>query len=133
MVRKYRDPAFVTAFAGELKQVLSNLIENAMDAAGENSRLQITIKQVSHDGDREVQVSVADNGKGIDREHLRQLFEPFFTTKGEKGTGLGLWVTKDIVNKQGGRIRVRSRKGAGAVFSIVLPYEAAAQAQGSAD
>jgi signal transduction histidine kinase len=67
---------------------------------------------------------VADNGSGIPRDHLQQIFEPFYTTKKDTGTGLGLWVSRGIVQKHGGRIRVRSRadgRTTGTVFSIFLP------------
>jgi signal transduction histidine kinase len=67
---------------------------------------------------------VADNGSGIPRDKLRQIFEPFYTTKKDTGTGLGLWVSRGIVQKQGGSIRVRSRvdgRATGTVFLIFLP------------
>ncbi len=75
-----------------------------------------------------VRITVADNGSGIPHDHLRQIFEPFYTTKKDTGTGLGLWVSRGIVEKHGGSIRVRSRadgRGAkrttGTVFLIFLP------------
>ena len=71
-------------------------------------------------------IVVADNGPGIAEESRPKLFEPFYTTKGEKGTGLGLWVTKQLVGKHGGIIAFRSRCGptncqSGTVFSVWLP------------
>jgi signal transduction histidine kinase len=69
---------------------------------------------------------VADNGSGISRDNLRQIFEPFYTTKKDTGTGLGLWVSRGIVEKHGGSIRVRSRvdeRATGTVFLIFLPQE----------
>jgi signal transduction histidine kinase len=75
-----------------------------------------------------VRITVADNGSGIPRENLRQIFEPFYTTKKDTGTGLGLWVSRGIVQKHGGSIRVRSRsdgsetgRPTGTVFSIFIP------------
>jgi signal transduction histidine kinase len=71
-----------------------------------------------------VSLSVADNGPGIPTRNRQKLFEPFFTTKGEKGTGLGLWVTRGIVEKQGGAIRVRSVASGdrhGTIFSVFFP------------
>jgi signal transduction histidine kinase len=68
-----------------------------------------------------VRIVVADNGSGIPREIRYRLFEPFFTTKGEKGTGLGLWVSQSLVEKHGGQLRVRSTPGVGTAFSIFLP------------
>jgi signal transduction histidine kinase len=77
-----------------------------------------------------VRITVADTGIGIPRGHLRQIFEPFYTTKKDTGTGLGLWVSRGIVQKHGGSIRVRSRaagpttaRTTGTVFSIFLPQE----------
>jgi signal transduction histidine kinase len=74
-----------------------------------------------------IRIIVADMGGGIAREHCAKLFELFFTTKGEKGTGLGLWVTQGIVHKHGGFIRVRSSDTvgrSGTVFSLFLPVSA---------
>ena len=79
-----------------------------------------------------LRITVADNGSGIPRNHLRQIFEPFYTTKKDTGTGLGLWVSRGIVEKHGGSIRVRSRadgqedgredgRTTGTVFLIFLP------------
>lgn len=132
VTRTYRERAAIRVFPGELKQVISNLVENALDATPDHGNLHIRVKRVSPANAHAapaVQISVADTGRGIESEHLAQIFEPFFTTKGEKGTGLGLWVTRDIVSKQGGRIRVRSRKGSGSIFSITLPLQGSAQAQ----
>jgi signal transduction histidine kinase len=78
---------------------------------------------------------VADNGKGIGASSRQSIFEPFFTTKGPLGTGLGLWVSKQIIDKHGGSIRVRSSTGGarrGTVVSLLLPMEGAARAQSSA-
>jgi signal transduction histidine kinase len=70
-----------------------------------------------------VRLTIADTGSGITPENLKRIFEPFFTTKQSVGTGLGLWVTKELVKKHEGSIRVRSRIGRGTVFSIWLPSE----------
>jgi signal transduction histidine kinase len=66
-------------------------------------------------------MTFADTGSGISRDHLKHIFEPFFTTKEDYGTGLGLWVTNDIVKRHGGKLRVRSRPAQGTVFSVMLP------------
>jgi signal transduction histidine kinase len=71
-----------------------------------------------------IRVTIGDTGSGIPREVLPSIFEPFVTTKGETGTGLGLWVTSEIVKKNGWRIRVRSSRDprrSGTVFSLVIP------------
>jgi signal transduction histidine kinase len=66
-------------------------------------------------------VSVLDTGSGIGRPEQKHLFEPFFTTKADVGTGLGLWITKNIIEKHGGTIRFKSKAGVGTVFSVFLP------------
>jgi signal transduction histidine kinase len=71
-----------------------------------------------------VAVTVADNGCGMDREILNRLFLPFATTKGEAGTGLGLWVSKGILDKHHTKIAVRSRRDSGTVFRLFVPMEA---------
>jgi signal transduction histidine kinase len=68
-----------------------------------------------------VRLLVADTGTGMQREFLKTAFEPFVTTKGEKGTGLGLWIVRGIIQNHGGRLRVRSKIGSGTVFMIDLP------------
>jgi signal transduction histidine kinase len=127
----------VTAVAGELRQVFSNLLTNSLDAIDEEGviKLRVSAGSASKNGGRYVRVTVADNGKGIDTTSRQHLFEPFFTTKGTIGTGLGLWVSKQIIDKHGGTIRMRSRSDGvrkGTVFSIVLPMEPAATRSQSA-
>ncbi len=68
-----------------------------------------------------IQIVVADTGSGIAENMLHTMFEPFVTTKGERGTGLGLWIVKGIIENHGGKLRVRSQVGKGTVFSIELP------------
>jgi PAS domain S-box-containing protein len=88
--RQFQAEGEVTIFPGELRQVFTNLISNAIDAMDKQGELSLSIKMMP---DREVAVMVADTGCGIPTENLDTIFEPFFTTKGEKGTGIGLWVT----------------------------------------
>ncbi|HYG99758.1 MAG TPA: PAS domain S-box protein [Terriglobales bacterium] len=123
--RRYRTPSSVRAIEGELRQIVSNLVSNSIDALGTNGMLHIrTSCPGLNNGQRpKVRVTIADNGAGINSQHLKRIFEPFFTTKEAIGTGLGLWVTKELVNKHEGRIRVRSRVGKGTVFSIWLPAD----------
>ena len=73
------------------------------------------------EGREMIRIVVADTGSGIADTMLPNMFEPFVTTKGERGTGLGLWIVKGIVENHGGKLRVRSRVGQGTVFSIELP------------
>ena len=125
--RRYEAPAEIQAFAGEIRQVFSNLIANAIDALGDGGRLVLRVTSPS-DWTRElgpfVRVTVADNGCGISPQDRNKLFQPFFTTKDDVGTGLGLWISRSIVEKHGGTLQVRSssRPGAtGTVFSVLLP------------
>jgi PAS domain S-box-containing protein len=115
----------VNGVAGELKQVLSNVIANAIDAAGANGSITIRCDHIPNGKTDVVEVVVADSGSGVDTEHMERIFEPFFTTKKDVGTGLGLWVTKEIVERHGGKISVRSATGGeglpGAAFVVQLP------------
>jgi two-component system NtrC family sensor kinase len=116
----------ITAVHGELRQVFSNLLANSLDAIGPNGKvtLRASLSLDNGDGNARIRVSVADNGKGIDSATVPQLFEAFFTTKGTTGNGLGLWVSKQIIDKHGGSIRVRSStsgKYSGTTFSVSLP------------
>ncbi len=128
--RRYRHSEPFVAFEGELRQVFANLIGNAADALLPNGRIVLRI-QNSMDWRNQrkgVRVTVADNGHGMNRETVRRLFEPFFSTKGTIGTGLGLWVSKEIVEKHGGFIRMRSSQTLprnGTSFTVFLPYETA--------
>ena len=112
-------------FFGELRQVMSNLMLNSLDALGEGGRVTLRASKSRSpvDGSSRIRITVADNGQGISLEALPRIFEPFFTTKGLTGNGLGLWVGKQIIEKHGGSIRVRSRTCApqGTTFSMVLP------------
>jgi PAS domain S-box-containing protein len=126
VTRRYRNQLQINGYSGELRQLLANLLVNAVDAMAEKGSLQVRVA-TSHDWSSDrvgVRITVADNGSGIPREDLRHIFEPFYTTKLETGTGLGLWVSRGIVEKHGGTIRVRSRTSGistGTVFLIFLP------------
>jgi len=103
----------------QLQQVLLNLVGNAMDAVGKEGEITITTSLVQPD---KIVVECADTGPGIPEDNLPHLFDPFFTTKAPgKGTGLGLYISYDIVKKLGGSIAATNKKGGGAVFTIVLP------------
>ena len=114
--------------AGELKQIMSNLISNACDACLDNCEILIRVHAASIGKDRipGVRFTVADTGVGIPDEVKSKIFAPFFTTKEVVGTGLGLWITKSLVEKRGGNIFMRSRTDApsGTVMSFTLPFEA---------
>ena len=116
-------PASLYGFEGELRQVVSNLISNAIDAAPLNGRIAVHIGTIG----KFVRVTVGDNGHGITPENRARLFQPFFTTKSDVGTGLGLWVSKGIVDKHNGTIRIRTSTkdgGCGTVFAITFPAQA---------
>jgi PAS domain S-box-containing protein len=113
----------ILGLSGELKQVVANLISNAADAVSENGTIWVRLSCVENHNSKAVQVSIEDDGPGITEEHRNQIFEPFFTTKKDVGTGLGLWVTKEIVDRHNGSIEVRSRNdgSSGTVFNVLLP------------
>jgi len=96
--RNYVTEGEVTIHASELWQVFNNLISNAIDATERNGRIELTVESSDPD---EVVIMVCDTGCGIPAEHLETIYQPFFTTKGEKGTGIGLWVVKGIVERRG--------------------------------
>ncbi len=120
----------ITAVAGELRQVFSNLLANSLDAIGERGIIKLRVSTCTAlNGHRCVRVTLADNGTGIDASLRQQIFEPFVTTKGTTGTGLGLWVSKQIIDKHDGTIRVRSNTNGmrrGTVFSVILPADSTA-------
>jgi signal transduction histidine kinase len=128
---RVRDAPRVICLEGEIRQVLNNLIRNALDAMSDLGTLRIRVTPVCEAiGSREgVRITVADTGEGIPKEMEGRLFELFQTTKDKNGTGLGLWVSRGIVEKHGGSIRARSRrangsgKRSGTVFSVWLPLE----------
>ena len=129
--KRLESAAPIVASPGEVRQVLSNLLGNALDAVPDGGAVKVHVFQSrdwSHPWQEGVRISIADNGHGIRPEYLRTIFEPFFTTKGEKGTGLGLWVSHGIVQKYGGSIHVHSsvRPGqSGTCFSVFFPQPAA--------
>jgi signal transduction histidine kinase len=112
----------VLSSPGELRQILANIIGNAIDAMRRGGRLRIRISSAQmRDGLDGVRLTIGDTGSGISPELLPKIFEPFVTTKGETGTGLGLWVTAEIVKRNGWTIAVRSsqRPGkSGTIFSL---------------
>jgi signal transduction histidine kinase len=124
--KQYRSRGTIWGFPVELKQVFLNLIGNAVQAMPDGGTLRLHVSECSrHRHQRpEVCISICDTGTGIDPEHGKHLFEPFFTTKSTKGTGLGLWISKGIVQKYGGTIRFRSASITGrniTCFQVRLP------------
>jgi PAS domain S-box-containing protein len=122
LLRKYKKNSQLMGYSSELRQVFANLIGNAFDATRRGGKIVIGVNTVPDgNGSSTIMVTVADTGQGMSRETTKRIFEPFFTTKGIAGTGLGLWVSAEIVTKHGGKFRVRSRDGAGTAISIFFP------------
>ena len=132
--RELGDIPKIVGSADQFRQVVSNLVVNARDsmtyAPGESPhtnlappRLLIRTRHVpGSDGIHGwARITFADTGSGISPDIVKTVFDPFVTTKGEKGTGLGLWIVKGIVENHGGKMRLRSRPGQGTVFKIELP------------
>jgi signal transduction histidine kinase len=128
--RRYRRIVELDCFAGEMRQLFANFIGNALDAMpSHGGRLVLALrysrswKDPSVEG---VRVIVADTGSGMTAATRRRIFEPFFTTKESTGTGLGLWVSAEIIQKHRGSVSVRSRTAedgnkSGTVFMVFLP------------
>jgi signal transduction histidine kinase len=125
----------ILALPGELRQMFANLVGNAIEAVASQRgkiRLRAYASRNWRTGRSGLRVVVADNGPGINAELRAKIFEPFFTTKGESGTGLGLWITSDILRKYDGTMTLRSttKPGySGACFSVFLPFETSHDAQ----
>jgi PAS domain S-box-containing protein len=124
--KRYRGDLQVTAVAGELRQLLANLLANSLDAVEETGTIQLRVSKMTRGDGRQpcIRITVADNGTGISAAALPRIFEPLFTTKEVTGSGLGLWVSKQLLEKHHGSIRVRTRtsgKWKGTAFSVFLP------------
>ena len=132
--RRDRGSQPVLCFEGEIRQVVSNLVGNAMDALSGSypsggGCLFVRTREAHNwaTGARGVVLTVADKGPGMSPQTLKKIAEPFFTTKGINGTGLGLWISKDIVNRHQGKLSVRSSQSplhSGTVFTVFLPFRA---------
>lgn len=129
-VERDYDPAMVLfCFAGEIRQVIANLVGNAIDATSNGGRLLVRARRSRNWVDPAqtgVRFMVADSGTGMEPEVAERVFEAFFTTKEVTGTGLGLWVSHEIIIKHGGLVHVRSRiaaheKVSGTVFQLFIP------------
>jgi two-component system NtrC family sensor kinase len=127
--REYASVQGLNALPGEIRQVLSNLVTNAIEASAQGGKLRLRIRSGHKFTDGQkiegLRITVADTGSGIPEAARKRLGELFFTTKGQAGTGLGLWVTRSIVNRYGGTIFLKSCTGPthGTVFHIFLPFE----------
>ena len=119
LVADYVPNATALVIAGEIKQVIANLLTNALDACSEGGTIRIGVAPRAGD----VTITVEDDGAGIDPKIRAHLFEPFFTTKKDVGTGLGLWVSREIIERHSGAITVESRteQVRGSRFQVTLP------------
>jgi signal transduction histidine kinase len=103
--------AQIVGLAGELRQVFANLLSNSIDAVALDGAIRLRVADTHKNGNRRipgVRITIADNGSGIPAANRGRIFEPFFTTKEDVGTGLGLWVSKEIIESHKGSIRIRS-------------------------
>jgi len=120
--KRYGVGVLITCWPNEVRQVFANLVSNAIDAMRSSDERNLVIRsRTAGDG---ILISISDTGSGISSAARKRIFEPFFTTKEATGTGLGLWVSKNIIKRHGGKIRVRSCQQsprAGTVFSVFLP------------
>lgn len=110
----------------ELRQVFINLIGNALDFMPSGGELQVRLRPGRSWRPSEVRgarISVADTGPGLEREDRQRIFEPFFTTKADAGVGLGLWISREVIEKHHGTIQARNKLGGGACFHVFLPGE----------
>jgi PAS domain S-box-containing protein len=125
------EPARIFGLEGEIRQVVANLLSNAIDAVAADGRIVVRVREAANN----VRIVVADNGHGILPQHRERIFQPFFTTKRDVGTGLGLWVSKGIVEKHDGSVRLRTstRNGvSGTTFVIDFPRETTSLARTAA-
>jgi PAS domain S-box-containing protein len=124
VVREFGECPPIQVVRGEMNQVVANLVSNAADAVGNNGIITIRLACKEREDGPVVHMVVEDDGPGVTAENAKRIFEPFFTTKKDVGTGLGLWVVKEIVERHGGIVEVNSLSGngsRGAVFTILLP------------
>jgi PAS domain S-box-containing protein len=127
--KRKRAQQSVICFEGDIRQILNNLVANAIDAMPAGGRLLLRSREATNwrTGRKGQVLTIADTGVGMDAQILQKIFDPFFTTKGIGGTGLGLWVSQEIAERHKGTLRVRSsqREGSrGTVFALFLPFDA---------
>jgi PAS domain S-box-containing protein len=122
---RFNDLQKITVSKGEMLQVFSNVIANAVDAIVHDGNLVITTRTMMNSSGDGIQVTVRDSGAGIAQEVLPRVFEPFFTTKGDLGTGIGLWVAKQLVEGRGGQVSIASsteQGKSGTTVTIFIPF-----------
>ena len=118
-IKKYEKTPWIIGNKGQLKQVFLNIFLNAIQAmtGKEGNRIEIVTKEIKD----YIRIGIRDNGPGIEKRILDRLFDPFFTTRRAEGTGLGLTLSRRIIEEHKGTIKVSSEVGKGTVFSVNLP------------
>jgi two-component system NtrC family sensor kinase len=112
------DLPIIAGDQAQLQQVFLNLISNAIDAIGKDGLIEVKSRRI----DSQIWITIKDDGLGIPEDQQKMVFDPFFSTKAAgKGTGLGLWISYNIIEKMGGTIKVKSRQGKGSTFTVVIP------------
>lgn len=129
VIHDYKTLSRIRCFEGEIRQVFSNLIGNSLDAMGDGGTLTLRAREGTNwqSGEKGLLITIADTGVGMSASVQQKLFNPFFTTKGQTGTGLGLWISEQIVSRHNGALRVRSSQSQdchGSVFTLFLPFAA---------
>jgi signal transduction histidine kinase len=125
--KQFHQQRTVLVRKGEILQIFSNIVTNALDAMRHGGVLKISTREISGPEEDGIEILIRDSGAGIRPEYLTQIFEPFFTTKGDFGTGIGLWVTKQLVEARGGLIAVTSSTesgNSGTTVTIFIPFAA---------
>ena len=122
--KRKQDNQPVEVFEGDIRQVLSNLFSNAIDALPQGGRLLIRSREATDwaTGRKGMVMTVADNGSGMTDEAKARMFEAFFSTKGIGGSGLGLWISAEIMARHKGRITIRTKHHVGTVVTLFLPF-----------
>jgi signal transduction histidine kinase len=110
----------ITIDESQIKQVLINIIKNAIEAIDNGGNINVSLTQVSHLNDPFIEIEVKDDGKGLNEEQMKKLFTPFYSSK-EKGLGLGLSISKQIIESHKGNMEVSSFINEGTTFKIILP------------
>jgi len=127
--KEFGKTAPITCYSSEIRQVIANIVTNAIDAMSSGGRLLLRASlrtDWKNEGKTGIRLLIADTGGGMSKEIRQRIFDPFFSTKQEKGNGLGLWISCEMVRKNNGRIAVRSctiPERTGTVFALFLPCD----------
>ena len=127
---RFNDLQKISVSRGEMLQVFSNIIANAIDAMPHDGRLAVSTRNVKSSSGDGIQITMSDTGSGIPLENLPKVFDPFFTTKGDLGTGIGLWVARQLIDSRGGQIALASSTEpgkSGTTVTVFIPFTAPPQ------